>query len=48
MKYTKFFTLFAAFLLAKTGNAEAITLKDALEKAYKSAEKEALPLKFLR
>ena len=33
MKYANFFTLFAAFLLAKTSNAEAITLKEALDKA---------------
>ena len=38
MKYAKFFTLFAACLLAKTGNAEAITLKEALEKAYENSE----------
>ena len=38
MKYANFFTLFAAFLLTKTGNAEAITLKEALEKAYKNSE----------
>ena len=38
MKYTRFFTLFAAFLLAKTSNVHAITLKEALDKAYKNSE----------
>ena len=38
MKYANFFTLFAAFLLAKTGNVHAITLKEALDKAYKNSE----------
>lgn len=38
MKYANFFTLFVAFLITKTGNAEAITLKEALEKAYENSE----------
>ena len=38
MRYTKFFALVVAFLLAKTSNVHAITLKDALDKAYKNSE----------
>ena len=38
MKYAKFFVLLATFLFAKIGNANAITLKDAIEKAYKNSE----------